>query len=334
MLPGNESPVDWWTQQVHADDRARVVADLQANIDGTALHWSAEYRFARADGSYAMVLDRGTLIRDEHGRVIRAIGAILDQSDRKAAEAELRETQEDLLRVSRLTAMGAVASTLAHELNQPLTACANYLALLRTPKAEAADGQYIRLMAAERATAEILRASEIVRRIRRFASTGELSRRAEPLAPVVWRAWESVRQLPGAQGVQFEVRLDAPAAVIAIDRVQIEQVLNNLMRNAVEAMTGRPDRRLLITAARDGEQIVVRIADNGPGLTPEMKTHLFEPFRTTKATGLGLGLPLCRTIVEAHGGRIWAEDREGGGAVFAIGLPDEMPAAPEGAPAR
>ncbi|QHL89776.1 PAS domain-containing protein [Sphingomonas changnyeongensis] len=333
MLAGNETPVDWWTAHVHDDDRARVVADLQAKIDGTALHWSAEYRFARADGSYAMVLDRGTLIRDEHGRVIRAIGAILDQSERKAAEAELRETQEDLLRVSRLTAMGAVASTLAHELNQPLTACANYLALLRTPKAEAEDGQYIRLMAAERATAEILRASEIVRRIRRFASTGELSRRPEPLAPVIWRAWESVRQLPGAQGMQFEVRIDSPAAIAAIDRVQIEQVLNNLMRNAVEAMAGRPDRRLVIAAMRVGEQSVIRIADNGPGLTAEMKTHLFEPFRTTKASGLGLGLPLCRTIVEAHGGRIWAEDGADGGTVFAISLPEDVPGQAEPAAA-
>lgn len=312
---------DWWKERIHPDDRDRVAGSFDAVAASNKLAWSAEYRFRRADGSYAHVLDRGTMVRDASGRAVRAIGAMLDLTERKAAEAELRQAHEDLLRISRLTAMGAVASTLAHELNQPLTATNNLLTLVRIHSEAWPDTDGVVRRAIEKASSEILRAGEIVRRIRRFASTGELSRKPESLAGLIGRAWESVAQLPQAAGFRPELRLDADADMVEVDRVQIEQVLNNLLRNAIEAMAETRKRHLGVTSRLVDDAVELCVCDSGAGFTPEARAHLFEPFRSSKVSGLGLGLPLCRTIVEAHGGRIWAEDRPGGGARFMLTLP-------------
>jgi len=311
----------WWRARVHPDDRRRAEEERRDAIAGTGTGWSAEYRFLRADGSYAHVLDRGTLLRDAGGRATRAIGAMLDLSERKAAETELARAHEDLLRVSRLDAMGAVAGTLAHELNQPLTASMNFIAALKLRLAELADAGDGLVRLVDRASGELLRAGEIVRRIRRFASTGELSRRTEPLADMVERAWRSVRQLPAAQAIVPVVAIAADAGAVEADRVQMEQVIGNLLKNAVEAMDGRPAPYLAVSARRRGGRIEIAICDSGPGLGPEERAHLFEPFRSSKPNGMGLGLPLCRTIVEAHGGQIAAEARPGGGTCFRITLP-------------
>lgn len=310
----------WWEDRIHPDERERVIAGLNAAI-AAADSWSDEYRFRRADGSYAHVIDRGTIIRDPDGRALRAIGAILDLSEREEAEAQLRSAQADLMRVSRLTAMGAVASTLAHELNQPLTSAANFLSVARLRLTERGDLPELVGSSLAKATGEIIRAGEIVRRIRRFASTGQLTRRSEPLDELVAHAWESVSQLPIARGCRLELRIAPGAERVEVDQVQIEQVLANLMRNAVEAMTAATDRLVEVIARPRGDVVEISVCDRGPGLDEGARARLFEPFRTNKASGLGLGLPLCRTIVEAHGGRIWAEPGTHAGAVFVLTLP-------------
>lgn len=311
----------WWRGRVHVEDRARADQERQDAIAGGANGWSTEYRFCRADGSYAHVLDRATLLRDAGGGATRAIGAMLDLSARKAAETELARAHEDLLRVSRLDAMGAVASTLAHELNQPLTASLNFIAVLKLRLGELAGaGEDLRQLV-ERASGELMRAGEIVRRIRRFASTGELSRRPELLTDIVTRAWQSVRQLPAARSITPAIMIAADADPLDVDRVQMEQVMSNLLKNAVEAMAGQPEPSLSVTGRRRGARVEIAICDSGAGLSEAAMAHLFEPFRSSKPNGMGLGLPLCRTIVEAHGGQIAAERRPGGGTCFRLTLP-------------
>lgn len=312
---------DWWESRIHPDDRDRVVASLAAAI-ATSEAWSDEYRFRRADGSYAQVIDRGTIVRDSDRRPLRAIGAMLDVSARREAEAQLHAAQADLMRVSRLTAMGAVASTLAHELNQPLTGATNFLSLVRVRLAAATGVPEDVPQALSKAAAEIVRAGEIVRRIRRFATTGQLSCRTEKLADILEQAWDSVAPLPVARGCRRRIEIAPGADWVDVDRVQIEQVFSNLLRNALEAMAGAgASPEIDIVARPAGEMTEIIVSDRGPGIDAGVKAHLFEPFRTNKASGLGLGLPLCRTITEAHGGRIWAENRPGGGASFVVSLP-------------
>lgn len=249
-------------------------------------------------------------------------GFIRDLTERQQTETRLQELQAELVHVSRLTALGEMASALAHELNQPLGAIANYLGgsvmLL-----EDDDIPRERLRKAiRRAKAETLRAGEIIRRLREFLARGEAERRIEHLPKLVEEA--SALALVGAKQLDIRVRLDLHSEVdhVLADRVQIQQVVLNLIRNAIDAMAGSANRDLGVTIApADGRMALVSVADTGPGIAPEVADRLFQPFVTSKAAGMGVGLSISRTIVEAHGGRIWAEPAPGGGTVFNFTLP-------------
>lgn len=245
-------------------------------------------------------------------------GFIRDLTERRRTEARLEELQSELIHVSRVSAMGTMASTLAHELNQPITAVANYVEgvreLLSFP--DASDFPMIR-EALEDAAKEAIRAGHIVRRLRDFVARGDLEKRLENLTILINES--AVLGLIGTseKGVMVEFDLDAEASPVLVDKVQIQQVLINLMRNAVEAMSNSSERHLAISSVRDEAGYArVSIADTGPGIAPEVAGDLFTAFVSTKADGMGLGLSICRTIVEANGGRIWAEPRPGGGTVF------------------
>jgi len=248
-------------------------------------------------------------------------GFVRDLSERQAAEARLQELQTELIHISRVTAMGEMASALAHELNQPLSAIVNYLKgstrLLARPQA---DSEQLR-DALGRAAEQALRAGEIIRRLRDFAARGETERRVESLARIVEEA--SALALVGAKEHGVSVRFDLSPAVdqVLADRVQIQQVVLNLIRNAMDAMAGGARRELTIGVA-PGEpgMAVVSVSDTGPGVEPDVAADLFQPFITTKADGLGVGLSISRTIVEAHGGQIWVEATPGGGATFRFSL--------------
>lgn len=270
----------------------------------------------RRDGTtFPMELSVGEAIGDER-RIFT--GFIRDLTERRRTEERLEELQSELIHVSRVSAMGTMASTLAHELNQPITAVANYVEGVRDLLADPdpADLPMIR-EALEDAGKEALRAGHIVRRLREYVSRGEVDKRIENLTILINEA--AVLGLMGARekGVTVDFDLDANASPVLIDKVQIQQVLINLMRNAVEAMSSVPERRLLISSSPDRPGFArVSVADTGPGLTPEVEAQLFTAFISTKAEGMGLGLSICRTIVEANGGHIWAEPRDGGGTVF------------------
>jgi two-component system, LuxR family, sensor kinase FixL len=249
-------------------------------------------------------------------------GFVRDISERQETETRLQELQSELVHISRLTAMGEMASALAHELNQPLAAIANYLKGSRRLLESAADEKLVTMRGAlDKATEQVLRAGQIIRRLRDFVSRGETERRVESISKLIEEA--SALALVGAKELAVNVRwqFDANIDLVLADRVQIQQVLINLIRNAIDAMMESPRRELAITTRlTDDSMLEVDVADTGPGIAPEIADQLFQPFITTKREGMGVGLSISRTIVDAHGGRIWAEPNPEGGTIFRFTL--------------
>ncbi len=247
-------------------------------------------------------------------------GFVRDLTERQQTEARLQELQSELVHISRLTAMGEMASALAHELNQPLSAIANYVKGSHRLLAARADPEAERLRdALDKAGEQALRAGEIIRRLREFVRRGETETQVESVGKLVEEA--AALALVGARqhGVRVRFNLDPQADLVYADKVQVQQVLHNLLRNAIEAMVedDSPKRELCVSARRkDGDMVEVSVADTGPGISPEIVAQLFQPFITTKSQGMGVGLSISRTIIEAHGGNLWVEDNPGGGAVF------------------
>jgi two-component system, LuxR family, sensor kinase FixL len=250
------------------------------------------------------------------------IGFVRDLTERLQTQQRLQELQSELIHMSRYTALGEMASTLAHELNQPLSAIANYLSggrrLLESGRL---DMLPMAREAMERATEQALRAGQIIRRLRDFVSRGESEQNHQNLPKLIEEA--SALALVGIKeaGVRVAYALDPAAATVFVDKIQVQQVLLNLIRNAVEA-TQEMDRRDLLICTRLCEtgMVKVSVADTGTGISESIATQLFQPFVTTKAHGMGVGLSISRTIIEAHGGRLWAEPNPGGGTVFSFTL--------------
>jgi two-component system sensor kinase FixL len=249
-------------------------------------------------------------------------GFIRDLTERQQTEARLQELQSELVHISRLTAMGEMASALAHELNQPLSAIANYMKGSRRLLENGTDDRSALLRdAMDKAAEQALRAGQIIRRLRDFVARGESERRVESVKKLVEEA--SALALVGAkdQGVRVRFQFDPAVDLVLADKVQIQQVLLNLLRNAVEAMESSQKRELVISTAsgKDG-MITISVADSGAGIAPEMTSQLFQPFVTNKRHGMGVGLSISRTIVEAHGGQIGVEPNPGGGTTFRFTL--------------
>ncbi len=250
-------------------------------------------------------------------------GFLRDLTRRQETERRVRELQSELVHVSRVSAMGTMASTLAHEINQPLTAIANYLETTRAMIADSGDPLLVDITEAlELAAAQSLRAGNIVRRLRTFVKGRDTGFQAERLDELVEEA-TSLGLLGAHQaGVKVTMTIAAGLDRVMVDRVQIQQVLVNLVRNSIQAMAASARKELTIETTPDNHGWVrVTVADTGAGLDPEIRDHLFEAFATTKEDGMGLGLSICRTIVEAHGGRIWAEGVADGGTAFHFCLP-------------
>ena len=250
-------------------------------------------------------------------------GFIRDLTERQKTEARLQELQSELVHMSRLTAMGEMASALAHELNQPLSAIANYMKGSRRLLEDSfAEHAAILRDAMDKAADQALRAGQIIRRLRDFVARGESERRVEDVKKLVEEA--SALALVGAKdrGIRVQFRFDPNADFVLADKVQIQQVLLNLMRNAIEAMEGAEKRELVIaTAPAPGNLVEISVADTGAGIAPEIYPQLFQPFVTSKPQGMGVGLSISRTIVEAHGGSIAPRPNPGGGTVFCFTLP-------------
>jgi len=254
-------------------------------------------------------------------------GFIRDLTERQLTESRMQELQAELLHMSRLSDVGQMASAIAHELNQPLTAILNYVQaarrILQTKGSElppkAAD-------AMDKAVGQASRASAIVQNLRTFIQKGETERRTEDLNKVVGEA--TALGLVGAKETGISVRVDLSALPLSvfIDKVQIQQVVFNLVRNSIEAMAeSAPPRHLLVSTkqsdAAGGPWAEVSVTDSGPGLAPQIEAQLFQPFQTTKEKGMGLGLSICRSIIDAHGGRLQAAANAERGVTFHFTLP-------------
>jgi two-component system sensor kinase FixL len=249
-------------------------------------------------------------------------GFIRDLSERQQTEARLQELQTELIHISRLSAMGEMASALAHELNQPLSAIANYMmGSRRLLETQTDDVARMVREALDKAAEQALRAGQIIKRLRDFVARGESDKRVESLKKLVEEAGALALVGVKEHGVRVNFRLEPSIDHVIVDRVQIQQVILNLIRNAIEAMEGQPRRELVIsTEPSDDNMVAVSITDTGTGLSPDILPKLFEPFVSTKAQGMGVGLSISRTIIEAHGGVISARPNEGGGTVFRFTL--------------
>lgn len=248
---------------------------------------------------------------------------IRDLTEQQRAELRMQEMQSELVHFSRLSAVGTMASALAHELNQPLTAVANYLEasrdLLDSPAPETRE--ILREALSEAAT-QAVRAGEIVRKLRSYVSRGEVDARPVHLDQVVADAIALSRTSRERADIPVTVQQAESISRVMADPIQIQQVIINLIRNAMDAMSDLEDAHIAIRAMPDDDPgfVSIEVCDNGPGLSPEMKETIFKPFATTKAHGMGLGLSICQTIVEAHGGTIRAVSSPQGGTCFRFTL--------------
>jgi two-component system sensor kinase FixL len=259
-------------------------------------------------------------IRDQACSIVGASKIVRDLTEQKEREQHLREVQAQLFHAQRLTELGQLVSTLVHEVNQPLTAITNYtgagLRLLDAGNARSAT------MALQKIGEQAERANQIIARLRNFVRGGATDRRPEDLGGVIDEAVALASSSLKSTDVRLRTRLHSVADKVSADRVQIQQVLFNLVRNAAEAMQQSPRREVLVATAPNSDDLIeISVADTGPGLPPEIRAHLFQPFFTTKGNGMGIGLSVCRSIVEAHGGQLWADDNPTGGTVFHFTLP-------------
>ena len=269
----------------------------------------------RKDGQIISVSATISPIRDASGKVIGASTILRDLTGRNARDQRIQELQAELAHVQRLNELGQVVSTLVHEVNQPLTAISNYVNACRRL---VTTGDRERVQAVlERIADQTDRTREIVQRIRDFVKKRDVQMRAENLSQVIEEAVALTRSSVRDAGLTLDAQIDPAGLQVEIDKVQVQQVLFNLLRNGIEAMQDQPRRELVVaTSLVQGGMVEISVADTGPGLAYEVRKKLFQPFVTTKASGMGVGLSVCRAIVEAHQGRLWADDNSGEGTVF------------------
>ena len=274
----------------------------------------------RNGNTFPIELSVGEAIIDER-RVFT--GFIHDITQRQQTEMRLQDLQAELAHVGRIIEMGSLASSLAHELNQPLTAIANYSEAARDLFSGKMDEEITLLIqeALDETAKEAIRAGQIVARLRQFISQGETERRPESLSRLINEANALALMGSREHGIEVQVQLGEDAAIF-VDRVQIQQVLVNLIRNAIDAMLASTTKSLTIRSeAGPGDLVTITIEDTGSGISEGVAEQLFQPFVSTKETGMGIGLSICRDIVEAHGGRIWYEPGRDGGTIFHFTVP-------------
>jgi PAS domain S-box-containing protein len=242
--------------------------------------------------------------------------------EREHADRRLQEVQLELFRAARLSTAGETAAVLAHELNQPLAAVTNSIhAVRRLLAADDPKKKGTVRAVLEEASEQALRGGQIIQRLRDLVTRGETEKQIETLPALIEEASSLALVGAAALGTNVSFRFDPRASTIIADRIQIQQVLINLIRNAAEAMGSMKRRELVVTTKFvDAETVEVAVADRGPGLPKVMADELFQPFVSTKRDGMGLGLLICRSIVEAHGGRLWSEANPGGGTIFRFSL--------------
>ncbi len=318
-LVGKSPPMAYWAPEYRQEYEARMAQILA----GTVSEHAFETAFQRADGTVFPVMIYEAPLRDAYAKQTGWMSSIVDVSKQKQAEEGMRTQQESLQNVARLTTMGEIASTLAHELNQPLAAITNYLGgslnMLKTGGASITDIQ----TALEKANQQVQRAGQIIRRVHEYVRKHEPQQASIALAELVQDCLPLIELQARNSGVRMVTAVPEHLPRLMGDPVLLQQVLLNITRNAFEAMTGSEQarKRLEISACVEGNDMLrLAVRDYGTGISEELRDKLFSPFFTTKAEGMGMGLSICRSIIEAHRGRLWFESFSDGTA-FCILLP-------------
>ena len=316
-----------WEAAIHPDDRRRYCATWMARVR-TGESFEEEVRFRRADGQYRWHLQRAVALRDDAGNIVKWYGVLTDIEDRKRTEDKLR-TQEDHLRdtrvklnrASRIATVAELSASIAHELNQPLASvyanaqAARRWLLANPPNLPETTSSIDRIMRDARA------ADDVVQHVRALFKQESFDKRDVNLPDMLSEAVRFVREDPKKRDVAIDWRFDEDLPTVSADRTQMQQVFINLISNAIEAMEDSQvvPRVMVRASAADHNQMLIQVIDNGPGVSDQER--IFDAFVTTKKTGMGIGLAISRSIIETHGGRLWAENRPEGGAIFTVALP-------------
>jgi two-component system sensor kinase FixL len=313
-----------WAEGVHSDDLEHCL-EVYGTCFNARQPFTMEYRLRRNDGEYRWVLDSGTPRFAEDCAFLGYIGSCIDITARKQAELENQRQNMELARVGRVTLMGELAASLAHEVNNPIGAIVtNANAGQRLIAAGKINTEELKDLLAD-IVADGHRAREVIQGVRNMVRKTEPSRSVIRINDTIDDLLRIVRADALGRQVTIAAEVDSDAGRVKADRVQLLQVLINLTLNAFEAMSAnRPDaRRLVITGGRNGNgEIVVSLRDSGPGFPAAFSEQLFDPFFSTKAEGTGMGLAIARSIVEAHGGKLFGENCDDGGACFTFRLPE------------
>jgi C4-dicarboxylate-specific signal transduction histidine kinase len=313
---------------IHPDDADDIARAWTDSVE-SGNPFQFEFRSLRAsDGMYRWCVSSALPLRASDGGILKWYGTVVDFHDRRQAQEDLRSTQAELAHVNRVMTMGALTASIAHEVNQPLAAiiasgdsCTAWLAS-EPPNLDKARA------AASRMIQAATQASEIVQRVRAmFKKTPSVAASVD-MNELIEETISFVHHEAQRKNVSLRADFGAGLPTIDGDPVQLEQVILNLMMNGIESMAGldRQAKQILIRSALPNPgELLVSVADTGPGIDAEHAKRLFAPFFTTKPQGIGMGLPICRSIIEAHSGRIWAENNESGGAMFHFTLPVKAP---------
>ncbi|MES2902953.1 MAG: PAS domain S-box protein [Pseudomonadota bacterium] len=319
-LPGTfETTLAAWRRHVFSSDLSRIKARFKKAVETQASEISYSYRMTRCDGDVRDIEASARFFYDAAGNNIRRVGVNIDVTERKMAERRLADTQSELIHVSRLNSLGALASSLSHELNQPLAAVANYISAARSLVQQQQQGMATGTQAVETlqlASESALRAGELIKHLRTMSAKGVNDPICVSFSEIVHVTARIALHDHSHLPITLTVDVDSEADAVFTDPVLLQQVVFNLMRNAAEAMQdagGTITVRATVTSSRE---CLVQIEDTGPGLEPEIASNLFTAFVSTKSDGMGVGLSICRTIIENSGGRIWAETSEAGAKFF------------------
>jgi PAS domain S-box-containing protein len=315
-----------WVSMVHPEDADSMVNKWLYSVK-TGRPMDVIYRMRRADGVYRWLQSRVEPLFNEEGKILRWYGLIIDVDDQKNAAEALRKSQAELAHVSRLTTMGELTASIAHEVNQPLTAVVNNAnaSISLLPK-DTPDLEEVR-----EALTEIIedanRASDVIARVRQLAKRAPIEKSLLDLRDVVQDVLGLARYESAARNITIRIDLSKDLPSVSGDRVQLQQVLLNLIINGMDAMNQVEESKRVLTICgrretHDGTFAArLSVSDSGVGFKPEEMERLFEAFYTTKTQGMGMGLAISRSIIEAHGGRLWAEPNQGPGATFLFSLP-------------
>jgi PAS domain S-box-containing protein len=308
---------------VHPEDRERVRKRFEREADAKK-EYGDDYRIVLADGTVKYIRDIAHPVFDARGKLVEYVGTTVDVTERKRAEEALNKTQMELAHANRVATMGQLTASIAHEVNQPVAAnVINAQAALRWLNAERPDLEEV-----SRALGRIVengnRAGAVIGRIRALIKKAPPRSDSVAINDAIREVVELTHGEAVKSGISMRTQLPEDSPIIEGDRVQLQQVILNLVVNAIEAMNGQneaPRELLLVAEKAEPDGVLVGVRDSGPGLAPEILERLFDAFYTTKANGMGMGLSICRSIIEAHGGRLWATANSPRGAVFQFTVP-------------